>query len=233
MRGVVFSRSLLRPYVRSISCVQRYEKDSQLVKSEEETLGAEAFISKAGSGNAQSSANNQQKTSAALAGHATDIGEQRLNIVGRKVGIGVRPFGLPFMPSQHRTTIQNKNVHGVCHLPPGNCLSILPPGTAVVGIHGPSESLNRHPRRRCWAGHRETVVKPELDSVDEISSSYNLSTGVVVILQTLYAAFTLFESRGDQINRYGYAASGWFLILLLGIDIVSVSYWIDPPILDT
>ena len=51
------------------------------------THGAEASIAKLGSGNAQHTANDQQKISADLASHATDIEEQRLNIVGRKVEI--------------------------------------------------------------------------------------------------------------------------------------------------
>jgi hypothetical protein len=221
VRGVKFPRSLLRPYVQSETYNRSHDKDFQLVTTKQESLGAEFPIPKVKLGNSQSIENNQEM-SADSAAHITDTEKQRLNIVGRKVGIGLHPFGLPFMPLRHRTTLRNRTVHGVCHLPAGYCLSMLPPGTEVFGIHGPSEGLSRRPRRCWWAGHGKPEKSSELDNSAELSSSYSFSTGVITILQTLYAAFTLYKTRGDQINRYGYAAFGLTVAPYLVMSLVNL-----------
>ena len=41
-----------------------------------------------------------------------------------------------------------------------------------------------------------------------ISWSYNFSQGLIAIFQALYASAILYETRGDQTERYGYAAFG-------------------------
>jgi hypothetical protein len=222
VRGVIFTRSLLRPYVRSETYIRSHDKNFHLVTVEQESLGAELPIPKVGTGNVQSIENNQQKISADSIAHTAKIEDQRLNVVGLELGIESLPFGLPFKPSRHRTTIQNRSVHGVCLLPPGYCLSILPPGTEVVGTHGPNEGLSRRPQWRWWAGHGKPEGKLELDNPDEISSSYSFSTGVVAILQTLYATFTLYQTRGNQVKRYGYAAFGLTVTPYLVMSLVNL-----------
>lgn len=45
-------------------------------------------------------------------------------------------------------------------------------------------------------------------STPKLSSSFNLVRGIVALLQSLYASFTLYHTNGGQVNRYGYAAPG-------------------------
>lgn len=41
-----------------------------------------------------------------------------------------------------------------------------------------------------------------------ISSSYNMIGGLIALAQAIYTSVTLYQTRGDQINQYGYAAFG-------------------------
>jgi hypothetical protein len=41
-----------------------------------------------------------------------------------------------------------------------------------------------------------------------ISSSYNIVGGLIALAQAIYTSVTLYQTRGDQINQYGYAAFG-------------------------
>ncbi len=83
------------------------------------------------------------------------------------------------------SSYQNTNwrkVHGVCKLPDGYELAILPP-TAVV-----------------------TANVDDLSKGFHISSSYNFAQITISILQLMASSTTLYETRGDQLSHYGYAA---------------------------
>jgi hypothetical protein len=56
----------------------------------------------------------------------------------------------------------------------------------------------------------QNATVEELDSSTpvKLSYSYNWIKGSAAILQALYAIFTLYNSRGNQIDQYGYAAFG-------------------------
>ena len=56
----------------------------------------------------------------------------------------------------------------------------------------------------------------------EVSSNYNLIKSLVAIFQTLYASFTLYRARGDQIQRYGYAAFGLTVAPYLIMSVVNL-----------
>jgi hypothetical protein len=45
-----------------------------------------------------------------------------------------------------------------------------------------------------------------------LSSSYSIPQVIVAIVQMIYASYTLYNTRGDQLNRYGYAAFGFTVI---------------------
>ncbi|KAF8244407.1 hypothetical protein K440DRAFT_666530 [Wilcoxina mikolae CBS 423.85] len=76
---------------------------------------------------------------------------------------------------------KSRNVHGVCELPEGYTLGILPINATV------------HPRHGMEIG---------------LSASYNAVKIVVTIVQTMSSAITVYRTRGDQIQRYGFAAFG-------------------------
>jgi hypothetical protein len=78
--------------------------------------------------------------------------------------------------------IGTRKVHGVNKLPKEYKLAFVPRNAKVSNV----ESL-------------------PADQV-EISSSYSWLKVIVAIFQSSYASYTLYQSRGDQIKRYGYAA---------------------------
>jgi len=55
------------------------------------------------------------------------------------------------------------------------------------------------------------LVPPPIDEYEansEIACNYNTLKGLVALVQSIYAISTLYDTRGDQIARYGYAAFG-------------------------
>ncbi|KAF2195652.1 hypothetical protein K469DRAFT_699248 [Zopfia rhizophila CBS 207.26] len=79
--------------------------------------------------------------------------------------------------------VHRQIIHGTYSLPSGYSFAIVPPNAKFTS------SLDSR-------------------SIIEVASTYNLVKAVVAIAQTSYASLTLFRSRGDQIERYGYAAFG-------------------------
>jgi len=77
---------------------------------------------------------------------------------------------------------RHRKIHGSHQLPEGYQFAFVPRNTAVL--------------------------KPENSITPEISSSYNWIGAVVALVQSLYASFTLYRTRGDQIRRFGYASFG-------------------------
>jgi hypothetical protein len=55
-----------------------------------------------------------------------------------------------------------------------------------------------------------------------ISSSHNIPQVIIAIVQVVYAAVTLYRSRGDQLSRYGYAAFGLTVLPYLLMSIVNL-----------
>ena len=63
---------------------------------------------------------------------------------------------------------------------------------------------------------------PDLRPGIELSSNYNLPKGLIAIFQTLFASATLYQTRGDQIQRYGYAAFGSTVAPYLVMSIINL-----------
>jgi hypothetical protein len=53
-----------------------------------------------------------------------------------------------------------------------------------------------------------TILELSESNSAKLSYSYSVFKGAAALLQAVYAIFTLYNSRGNQINRYGYAAFG-------------------------
>ena len=107
-----------------------------------------------------------------------------------------------FLPSNSIADSEGRKVHGICCLPHGYALAILPPGAQISEI---CKDKREEPRPRI-----------------ELSSNYNLPKCVIAIFQTLYASATLYQTRGDQIQRYGYAAFGLTVAPYLLMSIVNL-----------
>jgi hypothetical protein len=106
----------------------------------------------------------------------------------------LKNIGTCFLPPKSWHDNNAREVHGKCVLPPGHALALLP---------------RTFPILRC---SKESVKASEDHSVnrelDGISMSYSFSKGVIAVFQIIYASTTLYQARGNQITRFGYAAFG-------------------------
>jgi hypothetical protein len=94
--------------------------------------------------------------------------------------------------------IDVRKVHGVCELPEGYEISILPPN-AIVSANVDGESRDYH-----------------------ISASYNFAQITISLLQLAASSITLYKARGDQLNRYGYAAFGLTVLPYIIMSVVNL-----------
>ena len=85
-----------------------------------------------------------------------------------------------------------------------------------------------HKFRRLKSSSRSIANDPAL----VLSSTYNLPKAPVAIFQTLYASATLYRVKGDQIQRYGYAAFGLttspYLVMSI-VNLISIMLTLDYP----
>ena len=123
----------------------------------------------------------------------------------KRPSFGIESNDRSFLPSNSSSKIQGRKVHGICRLPHGYALAILPLGARIMEICKDDNSSSPDTR-------------PEI----ELSSNYNLPKCVVAIFQTLYASATLYETKGDQIQRYGYAAFGLTVAPYLIMSIINL-----------
>ena len=132
----------------------------------------------------------------------------------RIVGLGRRRS---FIPSYKMLDLNGRKIHGSCCLPPGYELAIVQPQSTVLELNDEKMS-----KQQSAPSGTETSneISPSVES--DISWSYSFVKGLVAILQALYACVTLYETRGDQIERYGYAAFGLTVAPYLVMSIVNL-----------
>jgi hypothetical protein len=95
-------------------------------------------------------------------------------------------------------SIKGRKIHGVTSLPDGYGLAILRDNTRIVP---------------------NADVDPQKV---HISSSYNLAQVIVSLVQLVSSSITLYRARGDQLNRYGYAAFGLTVLPYVTMSIVNL-----------
>ena len=79
-----------------------------------------------------------------------------------------------------------------------------------------------------WAS-RKTSLDYSHPSTTQLSSINNFAKGLIAIFQTLYASFTLYHARGDQIQHYGYAAFGLTVVPYIVMSIINLASTILTP----
>lgn len=89
-------------------------------------------------------------------------------------------------------------------LPTGYALAYVPPNAIVQPTISGDENDSLH-----W-------------NSDNIVSSNSLASPLISIVQIFYALATLYQSRGDQIARYGYAAFGFTVLPYLVMSFVNL-----------
>ena len=98
-------------------------------------------------------------------------------------------------------------LHGRCKLPPGYFLMTVPKDATFIE----DEVASGGPQDGVWKRTYSAVagyVKPRQKTSTSIASSYNALKSLIAVLQALFAIVTLYNSKGHQIDRFGYAAFG-------------------------
>ena len=149
-------------------------------------------------------------------------------------------------PATRWYSLSGRTIHGTCDLPRGYALSMLPcdfptsrfreiETKETVAASTPSTSLkpiSSTLNRIATEVAQEYGIRPlESIHIDGLSMSWSMSKAAIAVFQTLYAFFTLYETRGNQIETFGYAAFGLtvtpYLIMSLvnlGANIVTPDY---------
>ncbi|KAL1860785.1 hypothetical protein Plec18167_009196 [Paecilomyces lecythidis] len=135
------------------------------------------------------------------------------------LGVQLRP---PWLVEEHLHGVINDSVrlvdadftiHGVCHLPPGYGLVYVPYDAALETAG--SSSNGREDQFQRYS--------------ENITASYSLSKALFAIIQAIYACITLYQSRGDQISRYGYASYGLTVLPYVIMSIINlISAMVNP-----
>jgi hypothetical protein len=103
-----------------------------------------------------------------------------------------------------------------------------PYSVVVTGVGGMEIPMRPHGDfpwwRRIWANIRRPIPAFDADVIvsNEISSSYSFIKGLFAVLQTFFASATLYRTRGDQLQRYGYAAFGLTVTPYLVMSVVNL-----------
>ena len=172
-----------------------------------------------------------------------------------------------FQPLSSSCDADSRNVHGVCQLPSGYGLCIVPPGAQVVELDKDQQRAVDHLEKIESGGKDTTDNKAKSEDRDhsdigatttslysrfktqisskrasrisslnrshsfttQLSSVNNLAKGLIAIFQTIYASFTLYNARGDQIQHYGYAAFGLTVLPYICMSIINLASTILTP----
>ena len=121
-----------------------------------------------------------------------------------------------FTPSYKMLDLHGRNIHGLCRLPSGYELAIVHSETAVLELNDDKNSESQTRSNSLTSTESDSLVN------SNISWSYSFTKGLIAIFQALYACATLYETRGDQIERYGYAAFGLTVAPYLVMSIINL-----------
>jgi hypothetical protein len=109
---------------------------------------------------------------------------------------------------QHHVSRDRQNFHGK---------ALLPPGYSWAEVHGDA--------KLSWIGPQpgSGVQEQDLTGGDpNISSNYNWIQSLVAIFQAGSAGWALYRARGNQIQRYGYAAFGLTVVPYLIMSVINL-----------
>ena len=148
--------------------------------------------------------------------------------------------------------------YALCTVPPGSHVVELDesqqggedqPGKNQLGAKDTRENTDKSENEdqeggKVMAGSRCSLFKTQVSckrtlrqfslnnlhsSTIQLSSVNNFAKGLVAIFQTLYASFTLYQARGDQIQHYGYAAFGLTVVPYIVMSIINLASTVLTP----
>ena len=101
-------------------------------------------------------------------------------------------------------------------------MSPLPRGFIVIQVPRSAGFLDDPPVSRGLRRKIKEVFNPAQPKSTVISSNYSQVKVVIAIGQALYGITTLYNARGDQIERYGYAAFGLTVVPYAYMSVVNL-----------
>jgi hypothetical protein len=146
------------------------------------------------------------------------------------------------MPATDWTATKGRQVHGRCRIPHGFAIAPIELGTevhpfafegnqfgstTVGGDEKRSEQVVSHRTRskEMSSTHSLEGQVPKngnFCSSDDLSSSYSFSRALIAVVQLVFASMTIYQSKGDQITRYGYAAFGLTVVPYLTMSFINL-----------
>jgi hypothetical protein len=94
---------------------------------------------------------------------------------------------------------------------------LVPDGYGLACVPSDAEILSNYPQTRSM----DTPSHTTRTSVG-ISCSYSMPKAIIAVVQTIYAAFTLYRTQGNQVQVYGYAAFGFTVTPYILMSIVNL-----------
>ena len=116
-------------------------------------------------------------------------------------------------------------LHGCCKLPPGYFLMTVPTDATFIENGVASGSPQDNVLKRTFFHVSEAVagyVKPQQKTSTKIACSYNFLKSLVAVIQALFAIVTLYNSKGHQIDRFGYAAFGLTVVPYVVMSVINL-----------
>ncbi|KAI9771092.1 MAG: hypothetical protein M1840_002443 [Geoglossum simile] len=134
-------------------------------------------------------------------------------------------FSPRYQPSDSLLSISGRRVHGICSLPEGYELQILPKSSVV----SPTPDDGCQQASSPWPEVPKASNRTPHTSAIKLSSSHSFAKALIAILQTIFASATLYRTRGDQLSRFGYASFGLTVTPYLIMSILNlVSLLVSP-----
>ncbi|KAF4628106.1 hypothetical protein G7Y89_g10051 [Cudoniella acicularis] len=118
------------------------------------------------------------------------------------------------------TIIYDETIHGLSKLPKGYNWAFVSHDVEFDDDFTPSNPATKPPAN--FMSALSSVFSPSPQGLTSISSSYNLVGGLVSLGQTLYTSATLYQTQGDQINQYGFAAFGLTVAPFVMMSIINL-----------
>lgn len=99
--------------------------------------------------------------------------------------VHILTYSPPWLKSRFRTPVyvQRQTIHGSYKLPDGYRFAVVPSDAQFTASTSPN-------------------------AISEVSATHNIIKALIALVQSCYALSTLYRSRGDQIEQFGYAAFG-------------------------
>jgi hypothetical protein len=120
-----------------------------------------------------------------------------------------------FSPAVGWNVIARPNIHGLCVLPAGYALAVVPNDAKI-------ELLNQDGSYRPTNSGASKYPDEYRTSSSQLSPQHSFLKGFIAVFQLAASSYTLYQTKGDQISRFGYAAFGLTVAPYLVMSVVNL-----------